>query len=69
MSDYEHLKLCAARYAYVRANQHCPNPLPNGNRITWRRWWERMYGAGESLEHYAERMRTANAKTPKAIRG
>lgn len=54
-AEYERLRLCAARYAYVRADQHCPNPLQNGNRITWRKWWERKFGHGESLEEYAHR--------------
>lgn len=52
---YEHLRLCAARYAWLRRHQPCPRPLENGVHPTWAQWWSKKFGRGETLEQFAAR--------------
>lgn len=54
--EYQHLKLCAARSVYHKQNELLPPNTPHG-RITWRRWWEKMFK--ESYLEYTRKMSRA----------
>lgn len=53
--DYEHLKLCAARYAWKYRDRITPSARREGKRITWEHWFLRMYG--EDLHKYRARLK------------
>lgn len=57
--DYEHIKLCAARFVWPRREQ--PTPNHDGRYTTWAQWFAWKFG--EDLEAFAERARAQKEAT------
>lgn len=55
LSEYEHLKYCAAKYVWPKRNARTPK------NITWAKWFERKFG--ENLYEYRERVKSDVNKT------
>ena len=65
MTDYEHLKLCAARYVWRIQNERIPFPVETGTghkkRFTWLEWWEHKF-----QDNYREYVNGQKGKKEKA---
>ena len=56
MTDYEHLKLCAARYVWRIQNEKTPI-----SKVTWLEWWEHKF-----KDNYKEYVSAEKRKKEKA---
>ena len=58
MTDYEHLKLCAARYVWRIRKQKVP-----GKNYNWAEWWENKFN--DNYREYVDGQKREKEKAEK----